>query len=241
MSPLQNRIEVGQESYAVFVADGEGKQGDLYAVRTAGGPVFPITYTLVDESAPALSPDGTTLAFLRVRSSADTAGRSVWVMNLLNGSERELPALEVRNPRRIAWSHDGAVLFVGSAEGNYRVPAPPAKPDPTALSAADVTEADSALGVWLGQPAFARAIECAPTERSGGGRGLCLLESGGATSELAENGRDPSRWGSDSLGYFVAGDFLIRPLGAGVMRSLGWSPRPAHPRQLAYFEARAEP
>ncbi|MGH7701542.1 MAG: TolB family protein [Gemmatimonadales bacterium] len=237
MSPLQNRIDVGQESYAVFVADGEGDQGDLYAVRATGGPVFPITYTLVDESAPALSPDGVTLAFLRVRSSAETARRSVWVMNLLNGAERELPALDGWNPRRIAWSRDGAALFITAAEGNYRVPAPPAKPQPVALSPADSAVADSALGVWLGQPAFARAVECPGP--SGGG--LCLLGSDGATSELAENGRDPSRWGQDSLGYFVAGDFLIRPLGAGVMRPLGWVPPPPHPRQLSYFEARAEP
>jgi hypothetical protein len=57
---------VGSESYVVFEAAGEDGQGDLYASPAAGGPSFPVTFSRAHETAPALSPDGTMLAYLRL-------------------------------------------------------------------------------------------------------------------------------------------------------------------------------
>ena len=58
LSPLQNRIAVGEESFVIFAADGEDAAGDLFAVRTNGGAVYPVTYTRLHETAPAFIETG---------------------------------------------------------------------------------------------------------------------------------------------------------------------------------------
>ena len=84
---------------------GSGVSGDLYAVRADGGPAFPLTYTPVAELAPALAPDGADLAFLRGQSLRDSTPATVWVMNLLNGAERELRLpKDAGTPERVGWS-----------------------------------------------------------------------------------------------------------------------------------------
>ena len=106
LSPLSNRIEVGQEPYVIMVADGEDGLGDLFASSTAGGMPWQITFTRVDERLPSLSPDGISLAFIRSRAPGDTAVRHVAVMNLLNGSERQLPLPAAVRVEQLAWSMD---------------------------------------------------------------------------------------------------------------------------------------
>lgn len=229
LSPLANRLAVGREPYVVFVAAGEGAAGDLYASSAAGGPLFPITYTRVDESAPALSPDGILLAFVRTRSTSDTAGRSVWVMNLLNGAERELPGpVPGTRPSRVAWSGDGKTLYVRADRGDYRVNAPPEQPDPRPLGGGSLG-ADSALNVWVGEPAFARITNCA------GKTALCSVDTAGDSGVIVVEGSGPVRWGSDSLGYFLGDGFYVRPLGAGAQRRIAWAGQPVRPRELSYF------
>ncbi len=89
LPPLRGQMEIGRDPYAVFVG-GAGPNSDLYAVRPDGGPPVRITFTNIAELAPALSPDGGGLAFLRGTSLRDSTPASVWVMNLLSGGEREL-------------------------------------------------------------------------------------------------------------------------------------------------------
>ena len=91
LSPLRGRAVVGRDAYAIFVAEGPEGEADLFGVRTDGGPVFQITYTNVLEAAPALSPDGGAVAFLRGATTRDSMPAAVWVLNLLTGGERELP------------------------------------------------------------------------------------------------------------------------------------------------------
>ncbi|TFG50583.1 MAG: hypothetical protein E4H38_03320, partial [Gemmatimonadales bacterium] len=107
LSPLSNKVEIGQESYIVFAADGEDGVGDLFASSPGGGTAWQITFGRVDERLPALSPDGVMLAFDRGRLPGDTTTRSVVVMNLLNGAERQVVAPGVLRPSAIAWSADG--------------------------------------------------------------------------------------------------------------------------------------
>ncbi len=229
LSPLSNRLAVGQEAYVVFVATGEGGAGDLYASSAGGGPVFPISYTRVDESAPALSPDGVSLAFIRSRSTSDTLTRSVWVMNLLSGEERELPPVEPDSrPMRLGWSTDGKVIYIRTDRGIGAANAPPSAPEPKALGA-DTAAADTALGVWVGQPVFAGVGPC-PT-----GDALCVFPGASAPQAMAPGSHDPVRWGGDSLGYFVGADLFVRPLGPGAQRRLTWAPPPSRPREPTYF------
>ena len=51
---------------------------------------IPITFSTVGEMRPALSPDGGAVAFLRAGSLTDSAPVSVWVLNLINGAERQI-------------------------------------------------------------------------------------------------------------------------------------------------------
>ena len=229
LSPLSNRLAVGQEAYLVFVATGEGGAGDLFASSAGGGTVFPISYTRVDESAPALSPDGVSLVFIRSRSTADSLSRSVWVMNLLSGTERELPPAEPGSrPTHLGWSRDGKTIYVKTDRGIEAVQAPPEAPEPRTLRG-DSAAADSALSVWVGEPVFAGVRPC-PSEGA-----LCVYPGASAPQALAPGSHDPVRWGRDSLGYFVGADLYVRPLGPGAQRRVSWSPLPVRPREPTYF------
>ncbi len=120
LPPLRDKIDVGRESYAIFVG-GSGIGGDLYAVRADGGPAYQITYTTVPELRPALSPDGAQVAFFRGLSLRDSTPASVWVLNLLNGADRELRLpKDAGLPERIGWSSDGKTLLVKTSQSLYR-------------------------------------------------------------------------------------------------------------------------
>lgn len=232
--PLRDKIDVGRDAYAVFVG-GSGMNGDLYAVRANGGPVYPITFTAVAELAPALSPDGADVAFLRGRSLRDSTPESVWVMNLLNGAERELRLpKDAEPPQRVGWSSDGKSLIVGTAGNLYRLNAPPARPNPEAVLPAERAAAESSLAVLVGDPVFARVVTCRNRTY------LCVETGRGAPGILAQSARDPVRWGPDSVAFLVHDLLQIRPLGRGRPRILNWSNVPARPRQITFFEGRPE-
>jgi hypothetical protein len=228
--PLRGKIEVGRDPYAVFVG-GSGLNGDLYAVRADGGPAFPITFTPVAELAPALSPNGTDVAFLRGRSLRDASPASVWVMNLLNGAERELRLpKDAEAPQRVGWSWDGKSLIVGTAGNLYRFNAPPARPRPEPVAPAERAAAESSLSVLVGDPVFARVVTCR------NGTYLCVETGRGAPGILAQSAHDPVRWGPDSVAFFVHNLLQIRPLARGRPRIMDWSNVPPRPRQMTFFE-----
>jgi hypothetical protein len=231
LPPLRGKIDVGRESYAVFVG-GRGLGGDLYAVRANGGPVFPITFTTVAELRPALSPDGTTVAFFRGVSLRDSTPATVWVMNLLNGADRELRLpKDAGTPEKVGWSSDGSALVVRTGKGLYRLDAPPAKANARILPPEERAAAESSLAVLLGNPVFTQVIPCKRTED------LCVVSRAGRQDILAQAASDPVRWGTDSVAFFTGELLQIRPLAKGRPRLLNWSEVPAHPRQLTYFHA----
>jgi hypothetical protein len=228
--PLRERIDVGREPFAIFVG-GSGMRGDLYAVRAAGGPVFPLTFTTVAELRPALAPNGTDVAFLRGESPKDSTPATLWVMNLLNGGERELELPpEAGRPERVVWSSDGTSLIVQTAKDLYRVVPPPGKFASETIPAAERASAESSLAVLLGDPVFARVIPC----RRGD---LCVVtRRRGKPAILAQAATDPVRWGADSVAFFTTGQLLqIRPLARGRPRLAHWSDVPHRPRQVTYF------
>jgi hypothetical protein len=228
LSPLRGRAIVGRDAYVVFVGDGPGGEPDLYGVRADGGPVFQITYTSVTEAAPALSPDGGTVAFLRARTVGDSIPAAVWVLNLLSGAERQLPLPPgASRPERVGWSRDGRTLYVGADTERFALAVPPAATAARLLQGGERAAADSSFAVLLGDPPFGQAVPCA--------QGLCVQAGTGAPTPFAMNARDAARWGSDSVAYLSVGELIVRPVGPGRGRRVEWSEVPARPRELTAF------
>lgn len=231
LPPLRGRAEIGRDAYAIFVAD-TPDGSDLFAILPTGGAPIPLTFTVVDERAPALAPDGGTVAFLREQHTGDSVRTTVWLMNLLSGSEREvtLPDSLRATPRAVAWTPDGRAVYVRTDRGVVRSSAPPVRGGAHLVSAVEASAADSAFYVLLGQPAFGRAAAC--------DAGVCLIGTDGESTGLAAGARDPLRWGRDSVAYFRGDQVEIRPLGPGRAHLLGWEPAPLRPREMTFFEGR---
>jgi hypothetical protein len=234
LPPLRGKIEVGRESFAIFVG-GNGLNGDLYAVRADGGPAIPITFTTVAELRPSLSASGTEVAFLRGRSLRDSTPASIWVMNLLNGADRELRLPKgAAAPEQVAWSQDGGSVIVRAGAAWYRINVPPESSTVLEIPEAERAAAESSLAVLVGDPPFARVISCKRPED------LCVIPRKGREGILAQAARDPLRWGPDSVAFFVGDLLQIRPLARGRPRILNWSDVPAAPRQMTFFQAPAQ-
>lgn len=230
LPPLRGQMEVGRDAYAIFVGGSGLAGGDLYAVRTDGGPVIPVTFTNVGEMRPALSPDGVMVAFLRGASLRDSTPGTVWLMNLQNGADRELELPRGAGaPSAVAWTADGRSLVVAAAGGVYRGAAPPGSGALLVVPPAERGGAESTLAVLLGRPVFARVVPCAEPGA------LCVAGDTGAPSPLAASARDALRWGDDSVAFFVGNEVEVRPLGPGRARRLDWDHPPSRPRQLTVF------
>lgn len=232
LPPMRHRIEAGEDAYVVFVADAPDGRGDLWAMHTGGGESVQLTFSLPAESAPALSPDGDVIAFLRARSSADTVHRRVWLMNLLNGAERELELPEEAGaPTRVAWDGRGH-LVVRTSDGAWLLDAPPAPAEPRRVMPSESVRADSAFAVYAGDPPFARIEACAA------GDGLCVVGDSGAPTALAPRGRDPIAWGADSVGYLEGSELVVRPVGPGLARRARLPTRLDNARDFTVFLGR---
>lgn len=228
LSPLQNRIDVGRETFVVFVGDGEGGQGDLYAVKADGGSVYPVTYTRLHETMPALSPDGVMLAYLRGRRAGDSTDYRVVVMNLLNGAERELLAAdEARAPVTLGWHPSDPLLYVSTTDGVLQATVPPGPL--TVAAASDSAVADSALSTLLGDPVFAKVAPCSSDA------GICAVLGSGSEQPIAEGSASIARWGGDSLAYLSGSRFSVRSLGGGRSRELRWLDPPQNSRFPTVF------
>ena len=233
LPPLRGQMEIGSDAYAVFVG-GSGSNSDLYAIRPDGGQPVAITFTNVAELRPALSPDGGALAFLRGASLRDSTPSSVWVMNLLSGSERELVLPQgAGRPAQVGWEPARTSLILRAEDGLYRVNAPPLPPAPRAVPAQEGPRAESTLAVLLGNPVFATVVPCqTPND-------LCV-SAGGTPGLLARGARDPARWGDDSVAFFVGDELEIRPLAKGRPRRLAWTRAPESPRQVTFFPGKRD-
>ncbi|HEV8357908.1 MAG TPA: hypothetical protein VGQ17_14245 [Gemmatimonadales bacterium] len=244
VTPLTNKIEVGQEAFVVAVGEGSDGMTDLYAAPAGGGGFVRLSYTRMVESLPRLSASGRGVAFLR-RAAGQERPTEIVVMNLESGGERRvrLP-VEAGGAMAVAWLPGDAALAVRAGSGLYRFAAPPAAPALTRLRGADSARADSALGVALGTPVAAMAVSCAAPEVAGrtvapAAGGICVRTAGEEIAPLDSLGRDPVRWGADSVGYFTPAGFEVRPLAGGRSRRPEWSGAPARLRELSYAAAPA--
>lgn len=225
--PMRHRIEAGQESYVVFVANAPDGRGDLHAMTPSGSDVVQLTFTLPAEWGPALSPHGDILAFLRGREEGDTTRTSVWLLNLLNGAERELPLPDSAGaPVTVRFADEGRSVIVRTTSKAFRIAAPPAAPTTEELPAKAAAEA---MSIRVGTPAFARVDRCP------GSTALCVFPDSGAPAPLAQDARDATRWGADSIAYIQGGELIVRPLGPGRARRLEWRKGIQQPRGLTAF------
>jgi len=234
--PLRHKFVVGRDAYVVLVADAPDGRGDLWAMSPEGSEPVQITFSLPAEWSPRLSPSGDVIAFLRSREPADTARTRIWLLNLLNGSEREVRLPDSSGaPVELAWSQGGRALLVRTTRTIFRVNAPPSPPAPTEIPPREMRAAERELGVLVGSPAFARVAPCE------GSSALCTYPDSGLPAPLAAGATDPVRWGDDSLGYELGGELVVRPVGPGRERIVRWRPTLVNPRDLTVFTGRREP
>ncbi len=227
LSPLSNKLKVGEEAYLVFSAPGEDGVGDLFASATVGGAIHQVTFSRVDERLPALAPDGVMLAFTRSRLPGDTVAVHVVVMNLLNGKERRIEGELGGPPAALAWSDDGATLYARPPSGVQAVAAPPAA---GTWQASPV--GDSVFAVRVGQPVFGVVTGCAD---SAPGDALCIRLPSDSLVPLAPSGVAPARWRGDSVAYRDGDDWVVRPLAGGKARLLRWTRTITPPAALTVY------
>jgi hypothetical protein len=148
-------------------------------------------------------------------------------MNLLTGAERRLELPAETRADAIGWSRDGKTIYVSAGRFAYAVPAPPTTDPAYAVPPDRWQLVDTALGVFVGDPPFARVFVCEET--------ICAATDTGAPRAIADSGRDPARWGADSVAYLVGDELMVRPLGPGRARRVGWTRPPPGVRQLTAF------
>lgn len=228
LSPLRNRIKVGEEPIVIFVGEGIDGHTDLFVVPASGGSIAQLTFTPLSESMPRINARGDVVAFIRARDTAATAVNEVVVMNLLNGAERAIPLPDgAGHITAIAWGPDDGALYLRSDHGTWRASTPPAPPKVVAATGTEFVRADSVFELWVGEPRFARLFACPAG-------GVCAAGLRVDTTVLSERGSDPLRWGSDSVAWFEDGGMVVRGIGPGTVRRILWKQPPAHPRDGSY-------
>ena len=227
VSPLTNKIDVGEEPFVVAVGEGPDSLTDLYAAPAGGGRFIRLSFNRPEERFPRLSPDGSMVAFLRSSSGAKGPPWSLVVLNLRGSAESEAPLPNgTAEPERLGWSRDSRRIVV-SAGGFLITPAPPEGLELRPVSTDSVGLADSLSRELLGEPARGMIRECA-------NGGLCVMAETGELTLLDSTATGAVRWGADSLGYFLRDGFEVRPLGGGRSRRPVWSGAPARLRQLTH-------
>lgn len=229
VTPLTNKIRVGEEPFVIGVGEGPDGQTDLYAAPARGGSFVRLTFTRSEERFPKLSPAGTSVAFLR-RSALGEGPWSLVLLDLLNNREMTSPLPRAGGePVALGWSPDGGALVVRGA-GYLMTPAPPRVLWLRGVPLDSIGWADSATAELLGEPVAARIAPCP--------EGFCAIAAERDTTRL-EGVSGPIRWGKDSVGYFIESRWEIRPLAGGRTRRPEWSLAPSHLRELTYHSGGA--
>ena len=223
VTPLTNKIQVGQEPFVIGVGEGSDGQTDLYAAPAHGGGFVRLTFTRAEERLPRLDPGGTRLAFVR-RPAADQPW-SLVVLDLLTNRENTTPVPRAAgDPVALGWSREGGELVLRSY-GPLVSPAPPRSLWLRPVQRDSVEWADSVVTVLLGERPSARLATCP-------GDTVCVVAERDTTR--LPGATRPLRWGPDSIGYLIEGEWEIRPLRGGRARRPNWNAAPGNLRDLTY-------
>ena len=228
VTPLTNKIKVGEEAFVVVVGEGVDGGTDLFAAPAQGGVFVQLTFTRATEAHPALDQSGTRLAYTRQREPSDSSVEIV-VMNLKTATEASGALPNEAGPvERVAWSPGGDTVIVATRRGIWETAAASslALARETGPAAARL---DSLSYPQIGDPVFATLRGC----RSG--QGLCVITPTGEETALDPEATDGIRWGGDALAYLVTGQVEVRPLGGGRVRQPAWTQTPAHLRQPTHY------
>jgi hypothetical protein len=227
VSPLTNKIDVGEEPFVVAVGEGPDSLTDLWAAPAGGGRFVRLTFNRPEERVPRLSPDGSMVAFLRASHGDKGPPWSLVVLHLRSSAESAAPLPDrAGEPERLGWSRDSRHIVV-SAGGFLITPAPPEGMELRPIATDSLGLADSLSRELLGEPPRGMIREC-------GQGGLCVRAETGELTLLDSTATGAVRWGADSLGYFLPDGFEVRPLGGGRSRRPVWSGAPARLRQLTH-------
>ena len=227
LTPISRRIQVGEEPFVIGVGEGSDAMTDLFAAPAGGGAFVRLTFTRAEERLPRLSPEGTAVTFVRREGGAEGPRWTLVILDLLTTAERRAPLPPGTDaPLRTGWAGDGSAVVLA---GSYFTLAP-GQDSLIPVSPAQQPAADSATRERLGDPPVAMIGECAGE--------LCITAANGDTSRLGSGDTGAIRWGGDSLGYFTARGFEVRPLAGGTSRRPDWSGTPAALRHLTHHPGR---
>jgi hypothetical protein len=223
LTPLTNKIEVGEEAFVIAVGEGSDSMTDLFAVPAGSGTFARLTFNRAEERLPRLAPDGLRVAYLR-RTQRE-ASWSLVVLNLLTNAEQSgmLPAA-AGEPEGLGWSRNGRSIVL-RARGYYTMTTVPGGAALLLVDSALLRQADSATRELLGAAEEGIVRRC--------GAELCIAV-GDSVTPLGPGITGAVRWGPDSVGYFANGSFEVRPLGGGYPRRPAWKGLPSRLRDVTY-------
>ncbi|MGQ0703866.1 MAG: TolB family protein [Gemmatimonadales bacterium] len=233
VTPLTNKIRVGEEPFVIAVGEGSDSATDLFAAPASGGSFVRLTFTRAEELAPRLSPRGSSVAFLR-RAEPSSDRWSLVVLDLLTNREETAPIPQgAGKPQATGWTADGSQVLV-KTWGQLASPAPPRALWLRVVPLDSSAWADSLTGQLLGEPPSARVGVCKVPDT-----GYCIFAANGEMTRLDSGVTDPIRWGPDSLAYITASGLLIRPLAGGRARLPNWSAQPSRLRDFTYHPGKS--
>lgn len=212
VTPLSNRIDVGNEAFIVVVGEGAGGIVDLFAAPAEGGMFRQLTFTRSVEDLPRLGPTGTLLAFVR--------GDTPVILDLITGLETDKPWPEGAGAiEGFGWNAAGDTVVARAGNGIWWSPTGTAA-GWTAVPAEQRDAAADLTREQVGAPGFGFLGRC-----EDGGE-WCIVTAGGETA-IDPAARDPIRWGPDAIAYLARDRIEIRPLGGGRIRQPTWAAAPA--------------
>jgi len=227
VTPLTNKIAIGEEAYVIVVGDAPDGNTDLFAASANGGAFFRFTYNRPVEALPRLSPDGKRVAFIRRQTNADRRSTELVVFDLKTVGETSLLLPEAAaNVERLGWSPDGTQLFVQAGQ-SYATPAPPARMALAPVPADRAAAVDTLTAQALGAPPYALVRRCP-------GNDVCIV-AGADTSSLGNGTTEAIRWGTDSVAYLTNGQLTVRPLRGGHQRTPSWTDPPRNLRNPTFY------
>jgi len=104
-----NSLSISEDGRQVAVSRGQGEESSIIVLPFEGGPARVVAGSPLEELAPAWSPDGTKLAFLRT----DSAATRLMLVGYPDGTPRRLGSAEPVSgsfTTGLSWSGDGSRL-----------------------------------------------------------------------------------------------------------------------------------